>query len=77
MPTVLEVNGFRFFFYSNDHEPKHIHVEKSENTAKFNLIIIELIRSRGFKAKELKEIREIIEKNQSLFINKWDEFFNN
>ena len=28
MPTVLYINGFRFFFYMNEHEPIHIHVEK-------------------------------------------------
>ncbi|WP_339864042.1 DUF4160 domain-containing protein [uncultured Algoriphagus sp.] len=29
MPTVLRENGYRFFFYSNEHLPKHTHVEKS------------------------------------------------
>lgn len=28
MPTILTTNGFRFFFYSNEHLPIHIHVEK-------------------------------------------------
>ncbi|WP_366938384.1 DUF4160 domain-containing protein [Algoriphagus sp.] len=28
MPTVYSENGFRFFFYSYDHLPVHIHVEK-------------------------------------------------
>ncbi|EJV3220954.1 DUF4160 domain-containing protein [Campylobacter jejuni] len=28
MPTLLEINGFKFFFYLNEHEPKHIHVMK-------------------------------------------------
>ena len=75
-------NSFRgkwisVLFYSNDHEPKHIHVEKSDSTAKYNIIIIELLKSKGFNAKELKQVREIIEENQSFLINKWDEFFSN
>ena len=26
MPTLLRQDGFKFFFYANEHEPKHIHV---------------------------------------------------
>jgi Domain of unknown function (DUF4160) len=29
MPTILRINGYRFFFYSNENdEPAHVHVEK-------------------------------------------------
>ncbi|EOH6852524.1 DUF4160 domain-containing protein [Campylobacter jejuni] len=31
------MNGFKFFFYSNKHEPKHIHVMKGNKFAKINL----------------------------------------
>ncbi|MGD9554716.1 MAG: DUF4160 domain-containing protein [Arcobacteraceae bacterium] len=30
MPTVLRVEGFRFFFFSDEHLPLHIHVEKGD-----------------------------------------------
>ena len=30
MPTVLRIEGFRFFFFSDEHDPSHIHVEKGE-----------------------------------------------
>ena len=74
MPTVLKLNGFRFFFYSNDHLPVHIHVEKGNSTAKFNLQPIELIKSKGFKARDLSEIRKLIEKNKSSLENSWYEY---
>ena len=77
MPTILIIDGFRFFFYSNEHLPKHIHIEKAEKTAKFSLESIELIKSFGFNASELKEIRNLVEENQELLIQNWDEFFNN
>ena len=36
MPTVLQIEGFRFFFYSReDWEPAHIHVESDDKLAKF------------------------------------------
>lgn len=77
MPTILKINGFRFFFYSNEHLPIHIHVEKDNKTAKFNLEEIELVKSRGFNASELKEIRKLVSTNVELFKNKWNEYFNN
>jgi hypothetical protein len=77
MSTVFYINGFRFFFYSNEHLPKHIHIEKTEKTAKFNLENIELIKSAGFNASELKQLRNLVEENQQTLIQKWDEFFSN
>ncbi|MGB0933132.1 MAG: DUF4160 domain-containing protein [Lishizhenia sp.] len=76
MPTILRTNGFRFFFYSNEHLPKHIHVEKDNKTAKFNLNEAQLIKFRGFNASEIKEIRKLVVENLDLFKNKWDEYFN-
>ncbi len=76
MPTILRIKGFRFFFYSNDHTPIHIHVEKDNKTAKFYLNPVELERSRGFNAKEIKELRKLVNDNFELFKNKWNEYFN-
>jgi len=76
VPTVLRKYGYRFFFYSNDHLPIHIHVEKNNKTAKFNLESIELIRSIKFNASKIKEIRKLVEDNNELFKNKWNEYFN-
>ena len=73
MPTVLNKDGYRFFFYSNDHLPQHIHVEKADKTAKFIIEPIILIKSFKFSAKELRTIRAIIEANTELFKTKWDE----
>ena len=77
MPTILRLNGFRFFFYSNEHLPIHIHVEKENQTAKFTLEEIELVKSRGFNASELKKNRKLVSENVDLFKNKWNEYFNN
>ncbi len=77
MPTILILKGFRFFFYSNDHDPPHIHVEKDNKTAKYNLIPLELVQSKRFNASELKDIRIMVEDNVELFKQKWDEYFNN
>lgn len=77
MPTILRIDGFRFFFYTNDHLPKHIHIEKGEGTAKFHLFPVELVKSKHFKASEISEIRKLVLENRELLNQKWDEYFNN
>jgi hypothetical protein len=77
MPTVLIIYGYRFFFYSSEHLPIHIHIEKADKTAKFNLEPLELVKSKKFNATELKQIRNLVEENKELFKTKWDEYFNN
>ncbi len=77
MPTVIVLKGYRFFFYSNNHDPIHIHVEKDNKTAKFNLKPVELIKSKRFNASELRALRKLTEEHVELFKLKWDEYFNN
>jgi len=39
MPTVLQINGYKFKFYSNENdEPAHIHIVKGNGTLKFGYI---------------------------------------
>lgn len=77
MPTVFRSGPYRFFFYSGDaDEPPHLHVERDDNEAKFWLDPIRLARSRGFAAKEIHRIEELIRNNQQDLMERWDEFFN-
>ena len=42
MPTILYIDGWRFFFYANErNEPIHIHVQKAEKECKYWLDIDE------------------------------------
>ncbi len=77
MPTLIILHGFRFFFYTNEHSPKHIHVEKGDATAKFNLFPVDLVKSKRFKAKEINDIHKLVLENRELFNKKWDEYFSN
>ena len=77
MPEIFRMFGFRFFFYANDHEPIHVHVENAEGEAKFNLDDkkIELIFSYGMKRKDLKLAESLIEENRNAIIDYWIKFF--
>ena len=77
MPTVLRIEGFRFFFFSNERqEPAHIHVDAGGRYAKFWLEPVELVQSVGFSGPELTRLRNLVAVNEQFLKERWDEFFN-
>lgn len=57
MPTVLKINGHRFFFFSNEgNESAHIHIETGSKYAKFWLNPVRLELSPGYNSKELTQL---------------------
>lgn len=76
MPTIFILFGFHFMFYANDHEPIHVHVVKGNIRAKFTLFPVALVRNNGLKSSELKLVKSIIEENQEVIAEHWNNFFN-
>jgi hypothetical protein len=37
VPTILNINGFRFIIWPADHEPPHVHVIKGKGKAKIKI----------------------------------------
>jgi len=74
MPTLLIKNGFKFFFYANEHEPVHIHVLKAEEFAKINLETLN-VEKNHMKPVNLKNALIIARFHQKEFRRKWNEFF--
>jgi hypothetical protein len=74
MPTLLNQDGFKFFIYANEHEPKHVHVAKGEDYAKIELDTLRIVVTY-MKSKDLKKALQIVEVNRELFEEKWDEWF--
>ena len=76
MPTVFEQDGFRFFFYSNDHTPIHVHVGYAGGEAVFIVEeSVELRESSGLKVRDLKRAQELAEEHRAVILSKWHEFF--
>ncbi len=76
MPTVLLVDGFRFFFFSNEGiEPPHIHVERAAGYAKFWLDPVDLAETYGFKTPELRRARLLVIEHRFDFRERWREHF--
>ncbi len=79
MPKVFEINGYKFFFYSNEGEPlepAHIHVRKNDAVAKFWLSpYVRLASSWGFKPKDLNWLEGIVSTEKNRFMEVWNEYF--
>ena len=77
MPTVLEINGYKFKFYSNENnEPAHIHITKGSGNAKYWLVPeTEEVYSYNFTIRERRDIRQMIKENSETLKKKWYEYF--
>jgi Domain of unknown function (DUF4160) len=85
MPKIYEYLNIAFFFYSNEHEPIHVHAAKSGNESIFEIIIenhkLKEIKLRKVRGKNHLEINDL--KNAKIFVNsysqkiveKWIDFF--
>lgn len=76
MPKIFEIDGYRFF-YSNDHEPIHVHVRYGAGEAVFEILDeVELRDSNGLRVHDLKKAQDIARENKDIIIKKWNEHFN-
>jgi hypothetical protein len=74
MPTILILFGIRFYFYSREHEPIHVHIETGDGRAKFELVPqVRLTENKGVKNKDIKLAESIIEENRELIVKEWNE----
>ena len=76
MPIALERDGYKFYFYSNEHQPIHVHVRNGAGRAKFDISDdVELIESQGMKVQDLRRAQNIAEEEVDVIRRKWHEYF--
>ncbi|MBQ8221156.1 MAG: DUF4160 domain-containing protein [Bacteroidaceae bacterium] len=85
MPKIFEYFGFIFYFYSNEHEPIHVHVQHGGKESIFDLIMMngELLEVRVREKKSAEPLpekdkriaEEFIRKYHKNIIDKWVKFF--
>ena len=79
MPTILMINGWRFFFYSNEgNEPIHIHCQKGGKECKYWLnrkdFDIEEAYSYNLNSTDKRDVKKIIFEYFELIEKEWDKF---
>ena len=77
MPTLHREGGFRYFFYSNDHEPSHVHIENGNKAANIELESLTVVEKFNLKGSDIKNILKVVEKKKDDFQKEWDESFSN
>jgi hypothetical protein len=75
-PTVLYINGYRFFFFSREEERMHVHVISGTGEAKFWLAPeTELAKNYKYSRKQLKDIETLIEVYYDELVSAWQKHF--
>jgi hypothetical protein len=79
MPTVFRVDGFRFFFYSNEgspREPVHVHIRKAGAEAKLWITPeVSVAESVGFDARTLRRLAQIAAVRRAEIEEAWHAHF--
>jgi len=73
---VLKIDGFRFFFFSDEHMPVHIHVEKGDGYMRVELETLKVTNRQNFTKSDERKIMTIIQEHQNELIGAWNEYFN-
>lgn len=85
MPKIYEYLGILIFFYSNEHEPIHVHAKKGGFESKAEFFIIDGIISeikitsikgaRPLTGKELKNFEVFLAYYAEKIVDKWINYF--
>lgn len=72
MPEILRLFGLKFYIYTRDHQPPHVHVVSTDGEARFLVSdSIELMSNHGMKNKDLRLAESILEENIELVAENW------
>lgn len=79
MPKVFDWNGHRFYFFSNEgdpREPVHIHVARAGADAKFWLYPdVQLAYNRNYDARTIRQLMDVVESRRMEIEDAWNAFF--
>ena len=54
---------------------RNVHVDRGDATIKIWLEVVEVARSRGFRAHEINGILVLVEEHRTRLLEKWHEYF--
>ncbi len=85
MPKLYEYFGLIILFYSNEHEPIHVHGKYQGRESKAEIIfqngrfveirIKEVKGKQPLDSKNLKKLKTVVEKYRNDIVKKWIDFF--
>ena len=85
MPKIYEYLGIVLYFYSNKHEPVHVHAEYAEFESKaefyitngeiIEIKIVNVKNRKPLKGKQLKKFTKFLEIYANAIVQKWIDYF--
>lgn len=85
MPKIFEYLGILIFFYSNEHEPIHVHGKKGEYESKAEFYIVDGVITEvkitdikgriPLNGKDLKDFKIFLEHYADEIVKKWIDYF--
>ena len=75
MPTILKIDGWRFFFFSDEHTPEHIHIEKADSYVRIEIESLLVTDSYNLNSKELKKLLQLVKQHNKELKEAWNEYF--
>ncbi len=75
MPTIMYLFGLRFFFYSEEHLPIHVHVQSGDGKAKIDVETFEVLENKGVKPADLRKAVDAVKQYQADIKKAWIEYF--
>ena len=76
MPTVLRIDGCRFYFYSHEpNEPPHVHIDRGGASLKVWLDPVALAKNAGFRRSGINGILMLVAEHRLLLLEAWHEYF--
>jgi hypothetical protein len=75
MPTVLRVADFVFSFYSDDHEPAHVHATNGDGTAIIEIDSGRLMQELGnIRKKDVRRAIALVAEHKDNLQSAWTDF---
>lgn len=85
MPKIFEYLGILIYFYSNEHEPIHVHAKKSEYESRAEFIIIDgkvteiriknITGAKPLNGADLADFQIFLSVYAGEIVNKWVDYF--
>jgi len=85
MPKIFEYLGILIFFYSNEHEPIHVHAKKGEFESKAEFYILDgrvseikvtnIKGAQPLTGKNLKDFEVFLAEYADKIVDKWINYF--
>ena len=76
MPTLFTIFGLRFYFYSDEHLPIHVHIRNSNGRAKIQVDPeVALIENKGIKPNDIKKALFLVRLYKKQITESWYEYF--